>query len=132
METSKAANTSVQEGEIELEEKIKMLKEEFSSLPGILIKKTLCDDAVGGEVTKAKQRLMGFAHQSNDREQCFKNPGGAGRDAGRLNGNSNDSPVFRHAKMVSIHFEEETLPGRGNTMRQNETVEELHVGSVQT
>ena len=95
---------------MELEEKIKMLKEEFSSLPRVLIKKTLCDDAVDGDVTKAKQRLMEFKHQ---------NPGGAGRDAGKLNRDLDSSAVFRPTKMANIDFEEQILPGRGNTMRQN-------------
>ena len=92
---------------MELEEKIKTLKGEFSSLPRVLIKKTLCDDAVDGDVTKAKQRLMEFKHQ---------NPGGAGRDAGKLKG---DLDSFRLTKIANIDFEEKTLSGRGNTMRQN-------------
>ena len=112
LETSKATNNNVQEEQMELEEKIKMLKEEFSSLPRVLIKKTLCDDAVDGDVTKAKQRLMEFKHQ---------NPGGAGRDTGKLNRglDRDSSPVIRPAKIANIDFEEQSLPGRGNTMRQN-------------
>ena len=103
---------------MELEEKIKMLKEEFSSLPKVLIKKTLCDDAVDGDVTRAKQRLMGFKHQFKDGEHCFKNPRVAGRDGGQFNRDLNSSPVFRPTKMANIHMEEQTLPGRGNTMSQ--------------
>ena len=114
LETSKATNNSVQEEEMELEEKIKILIEEFSSLPRILIKNTLCDDAVNGEVAKAKQRLMAFKLQFKGREHCFKNAGEAGRNVDKFNRNSNNSPVFRHAKMASIHFEEQALPGRGN------------------
>ena len=114
LEILKAANNNVQEGQMELEEKIKMLKEEFSSLPRVLIKKTLCDDGVDGELTKAKQRLMEFKPQLKGREHCFKNAGEAGRDIDKLNRNSNDSPVFRHTKMASIHLEEQALPGRGN------------------
>ena len=57
---------------MELEEKIKMLKEEFSSLPRVLIKKTLCDDAVDGDVTKAKQRLTEFKHPSKDRDTVLR------------------------------------------------------------
>ena len=133
LETLKATTNSVQEEQMELEEKIKMLKEEFSSLPRVLIKKTLCDDAVDGHVTKAKQRLMEFKHQLKDREHCFKNPGGVGRDAGKLNRDLDGSAVFRPTKMANADFEEQTLPDRGNTMRQkNETVEELHVGSLRT
>lgn len=109
---------NVQEEQMELDDKIRMLKEEFSSLPRVLIKKTLCDDAVDGDVTRAKQRLMEFTHQFKDRENCFKNPGGAGRDAGNLYRDLNSSPAFRRTKMASIQFEEQTLPGRGNTMRQ--------------
>lgn len=118
LDTSKAINGNVQEEQMELEEKIKKLKEEFSSLPKVLIKKTLCDAAVDGEVTKARQRLLEFKPQLKDREHCFKNPGVAGRDAGKLNRDLNSSPVFRHTKMASNHFEEQILSGRGNTMRQ--------------
>ena len=133
LETSKATTNNVQEEQMELEEKIKMLKEEFSSLPRVLIKKTLCDDAVDGDVTKAKQRLMEFKHPSKDREHCFTNPGGVGRDAGKLNRDLDSCPVFRPTKMADTDFEEQTLPGRGNTMRQNnETVEEPHVGILRT
>ena len=105
---------------MELEEKIKMLKEEFSSLPRVLIKKTLCDDAVDGDVTKAKQRLTEFKHPSKDREHCFKNPGGAERDAGKLNRDLASCPVLRPTKMANIDFEEQTLPGRGNAETLND------------
>ena len=113
------------------EEKIEILKEEYSFSPKVLIKKTLCDGAVDGDVTKGKQRLMEFQRQY--REHCFKNPGGVGRDAGKLNRDLDGSAVFRPTKMANADFEEQTLPDRGNTMRQkNETVEELHLGSLRT
>ena len=113
------------------EEKIEILKEQFSFFPKVLIKKTLCDGAVDGDVTKGKQRLMEFQRQY--REHCFKNPGGVGRDAGKLNRDLDGSAVFRPTKMANTDFEKQTLPGRGNTMRQNnETVEEPHVGILRT
>ena len=72
-------------------------------------------------------------HQLKDREHCFKNPGGVGRDAGKLNRDLDGSAVFRPTKMANTDFEKQTLPGRGNTMRQNnETVEEPHVGILRT
>jgi len=112
-------NNNVQEEQMELEDKIKMLKEEFNTLPRVLIKKTLCDDAVDGDVTRAKERLMEFTHQFKDREMnCFKNPAGAGRVAGNVNRDLNSSAAFRPTKMGSNHFEEQSLHGRGNTMRQ--------------
>ena len=120
LETSKATTNNLQEEQMELEEKIKMLKEELSSLPRVLIKNTLCDDAVDGDVTKAKQRLMEFKHRLNDREHCYKNPGGAGRDAGKLNRDLDSSAVFGPTKMANIDFEEQTLPGRGNAETQSD------------
>ena len=118
LETSKASTNNLQEEQMELEEKIKKLKEEFSSLLRVLIKKTLCGDAVDGDVIKAKQRLMEFTYQFKDREHCFKNPGRAGCDEGKLNRDLDSSAVFRPTKMANVDFEEQTLPDRGNTMRQ--------------
>lgn len=71
--SSKATNKDVHEKVMEFEEKIKLLKEEFNSLPRA-IRKTLCADAVDGDVTKARKWL--------DR-----------RDAGKLNGGFNNSFV---------------------------------------
>ena len=80
-----------------------------------------------GDVTKAKQRLTEFKHPLKDREHCYKNPRGAGRDAGKLNRDLDSSAVFGPTKMANIDFEDQTLPGRGNTMtKKNETAEELH------
>ena len=39
---------------------IKKLQEEFSMLPKVLIKKTLCGDDVNGDLVKARQRLQEF------------------------------------------------------------------------
>ena len=111
--------SNVQEEQMELEDKIRMLKEEFNSLPRVLIKKTLCDYAVDGDLTRAKQRLMEFRQQFKDQGNCFlKNPGGAGRVVGNVNRELNNSPAFRLTKTASIQFEEQSLPGRGNTMRR--------------
>ena len=51
---------------MELEEKVRILKEQFSSLPGILIKKTLCSDDINEDLKKCKQRLQEFNKQINN------------------------------------------------------------------
>ena len=48
---------------MELEEKVRILKEQFSSLPRILIKKTLCSDDINEDLDKCKQRLQEFNKQ---------------------------------------------------------------------
>ena len=42
----------------EFEEKVKKLQEEFSSMPTVILKKTLWDDDVNGDLVKARQRLQ--------------------------------------------------------------------------
>ena len=56
-----SANVDVQE----LEEKLKQLQEEFSSMPKVLLKKTLCDDDVNCDLVKARQRLQEFKQIDN-------------------------------------------------------------------
>ena len=63
---SSVTDRNVQDRDImELQEKVKKLQEEFSSLPKVLIRKTLCDDDVNGDLAKARQRLQEF-RQIND------------------------------------------------------------------
>ena len=50
---------------MELEEKVKKLQKEFSSLPKILIKRTLCGDDINGDLAKARQRLQEFTQINN-------------------------------------------------------------------
>ena len=51
---------------MELEEKLRILKEQFRSLPRILIKKTLCSDDINEDLEKCKQRLQEFNKQINN------------------------------------------------------------------
>ena len=48
-----------------MEEKVKKLAEEFSPLPKLLTKKTLCGDDVNGDLVKASQRLQEFTQINN-------------------------------------------------------------------
>ena len=45
---------------MELEEKVKKLVKEFPGLSKLLIKRTLCDDDVREDLTKARQKLQKF------------------------------------------------------------------------
>ena len=46
--------------QMELEDKIKKLEEQFKGLPKVLIKRTLCGDDVNEDITKATDRLRVF------------------------------------------------------------------------
>ena len=50
---------------MELEDKIKKLEEQFKGLPKVLIKRTLCDDDVNEDITKATDRLREFQQMKN-------------------------------------------------------------------
>ena len=50
---------------MELEDKIKVLKEQFKDLPKVLIKRTLCGDDVNEDITKATDRLREFQQMKN-------------------------------------------------------------------
>ena len=49
----------------EFKEKVKKLQEEFSSMPNVLLKKTLGDDDVNGDLAKARQLLQESKQISN-------------------------------------------------------------------
>ena len=61
-----SANRSLHDTEtVELEQKVKKLQEDFSSLPKILIKRTLCGDDINGDLAKARQHLQKFTQVDN-------------------------------------------------------------------
>ena len=104
----------MQEDPTELEEKIKKLKEEFSSLPKLLIKRTLCGEDVDGDLTKARQRLQEFS-QLKDPGDCSKNPMGTELVTGKLNRELNNSPMFRPGNKARNRFEEPNPNREGKT-----------------
>ena len=103
-------SSNIQEDPTDLEEKLRTLKEEFSSLPKVLIKKTLCGDDVDGDLTKARQRLQEFK-QLKDPGDRFKNSMAAELVTGKLNLDMNNSPLL--AGKARYPFEEQNLRGGG-------------------
>ena len=73
---------------MELEDKIKKLKEQFKGLPKVLIKKTLCGDDVDGDIAKAADWLREFQQMNNS---FFYNPTAATTVTEELKGSLNIS-----------------------------------------
>lgn len=97
---------------MELEDKIKVLQEEFKDLPKVLIKRTLCGDDVNEDLAKATDRLREFKQMKNA-VPLFNNGDPANRVTEELKESSYSHPAVARDRTKANSWIEEGKTQQG-------------------